>query len=286
MITRFDPFKVGVALIFVSALCFASMGIFIKALDETAWDLIFWRSAFTLIYLGMIIASRKRMQQEFTQMGRGGVISAVVFAAATAAFVPAFKLTTVANVTLIYTSAPVVAGVFAWALIGEKVNRLTAIGIALTLIGVGVIFWDGYGGGGLRGDLLALMMTIGVAMGTVVYRIYPDTPAMGPVVLSCILLIITSMMFTNPLAIERSSVPYLLCFGVLFTIASVTYLEGVKRVSAAQATLFSLSETPLAPLLAFLILSEVPSGAAIIGGCLIICAILLPLLGQSKTDAF
>ena len=54
-------------------------------------------------------ASRGTLRQEFLEMGRPGLAVGVIGAAGTAALIPAFKLTDVANVALIYASAPFLA---------------------------------------------------------------------------------------------------------------------------------------------------------------------------------
>ena len=62
---------------------------------------------FTLVYLHW----RGSTGREILGMGRPGVAAAVIGALATAAFIPAFKYTTIANVSLIYAAVPFVAEV-------------------------------------------------------------------------------------------------------------------------------------------------------------------------------
>ena len=69
----------------------------------------------------------------------------------------------------------------------------------------------------------------------------------------------------------------LAAFGFLFAIASVTLAEGAKRVPAGQTALLSTLETPLAPVLAFIIFSEVPKHETIVGGSVVLMAILFSI---------
>ena len=64
-------------------------------------------------------------------------------------------------------------------------------------------------------------------------------------------------------------------FGLVFAIASVTLAEGAKRVPSGQTALLSTLEMPLAPLLAFVVLSEVPPTQTWIGGSVILIAVLM-----------
>ena len=66
----------------------------------------------------------------------------------------------------------------------------------------------------------------------------------------------------------------LVLFGLVFAVASITLMEGAKRISAAQTALLSVLETPMAPILAFLILAEMPATTSLIGGGMIFCAVV------------
>ena len=126
----------------------------------------------------------------------------------------------------------------------------------------------------LRGDLLAMFMTVCMAGVIVIYRMYPDTPGAGPSALQSLILIVPSLIFGAPFETAPPEIAILAGFGLLFAIASVTLAEGAKRVPAGQTALLSALETPLAPVLAFLILTEVPNQASFIGGAIVLVAVL------------
>ena len=64
------------------------------------------------------------------------------------------------------------------------------------------------------------------------------------------------------------------CFGLVFALASVLLAEGARRVPAGQTALLSTLEAPLAPVLAWLVLSELPSMATVLGGSIILIAVV------------
>ena len=74
-------------------------------------------------------------------------------------------------------------------------------------------------------------------------------------------------------------------FGLLFAIASVTLAEGAKRVPSGQTALISALETPLAPLLAFIIFLEVPTAATVIGGAAVLFGVLLSIRVERPLSA-
>ena len=69
----------------------------------------------------------------------------------------------------------------------------------------------------------------------------------------------------------------LAAFGALFALAAITLAEGAKRVPAGQTALLSALETPVAPVLAFLVLAEVPSQATLVGGAIVVVGVLISI---------
>jgi len=270
----------GIILVTISALVFSTVGLFIKSVTAGSWEVIFWRGAFAVIFSFIYVLARSRLRHEIISMGKGGVLVALVGAVGTSAFVPAFKLTTIANVTLIYAAAPTIAAILAFLLIGERLNRAAIIGIGLAFIGVTIIVLGSLGQVNFTGDMLALLMTFAMASVMVLYRIFPATPAAGPAMLSSVILLLPALYLGRPFQINPVEIPILLVFGLVFTVASITLAEGAKRISAGQTALLSVLETPLAPLLAWLVLAELPASATIIGGAMVFCAVIY---GQFST---
>ncbi|MEJ6500456.1 MAG: DMT family transporter [Rhodobacterales bacterium] len=264
----------GILLVTISALVFSTVGLFIKSVSAGSWEVIFWRGVFAVAFSFIYVLARGRIKREIFNMGKGGLLVAFVGAVATSAFVPAFKLTTIANVTLIYAATPMIAAILAFAFVGERLSRAAIVGIGLAFIGVAIIVFGSLGQLNFTGDMLALVMTFGMASVIVLYRVFPATPAAGPAMLSLVILLAPAMILGQPFGIDPDELPILAVFGLVFTIASITLAEGAKRISAGQTALLSVLETPLAPLLAWLVLVELPAIATVIGGSLVFCAVI------------
>ena len=84
--------------------------------------------------------------------GGPSVALAVIYAAGTAAFIPAFKLTSVANVALIWSAAPVLAGALGWWIFGQRMTVGFMLACASVLAGTAIIVRGSFGGSGLSGD--------------------------------------------------------------------------------------------------------------------------------------
>lgn len=206
-------------------------------------------------------------------MGWPGLFVAALGVSATAAFIPAFKLTSIANVSLIYASAPFLAAGIAWIWYRERIEFRVIMAALAAAFGVAVVVSGSLGKVNFVGDALALWMTLMLSTIVVIYRRHPQTPAAGPNVAASLLLLPIALLLINPLASPRQEILVLAAFGLLHAIASVTLSEGARRLPPSEAALISSLETPLAILWGWALLAERPAIASIIGGGLILLAV-------------
>jgi drug/metabolite transporter (DMT)-like permease len=276
-----SAYYVGVILLVLSAVTYSTAGLFTKGVEAGSWDVIFWRGVFAVAFTSIWTINRGEARQSLFGMGFSGLAVGVVGALGSAAFIPAFKLTSVANVSLIYAISPLIAALLAKLVIAEKITSRTMMGCVCALLGVGVIVWGSLGQISLKGDFLALCMTTAMASIMVIYRKYPDTPTAGPAVLQSLLLLPVAATLGSPFAVDPIEVIVLAVFGLLFAIASVTLAEGAKRVPSGQTALLSTLETPLAPAFALVLFSEIPSAATFFGGAIVLFAVLFSIKTES-----
>jgi len=276
-----SEYYIGASLVVISAITFSTAGVFTKGVEAGSWEVIFWRGFFAAAFTTAWTIRRGTLRQNFVGMGYSGLAIAVIGALGTAAFIPSFKLTSIANVSLIYAVSPLIAALLSRFFIGERMSSRTMVGCLGALLGVAIIVSGSLGHISLGGDLLALWMTTAMASIMVIYRKYPETPGAGPAVLSSVLLLPFASVFGDPFAIERTEIYVLAAFGLLFAIASVTLAEGSKRVSSGQTALLSALETPLAPVFAFMLLAEVPTTATLLGGPSVLFAVLFSMKNET-----
>lgn len=276
-----SAYVVGVVLLVTAAVAYSTAGLFTKGVEAGAWEVIFWRGLFAAALTTIWTLNRGSFRRNFFAMGASGWVVGLVGALGTAAFIPAFKLTSIANVSLIYAVAPLIAALLAWLAIGERITPRTLAGCVGALAGVAIIVSGSLGQISLKGDLLALCMTVAMASIMVIYRKYPDTPGAGPAVLQSLFLLPVAALLGSPFAVARVEIAILAAFGLLFAIASVALAEGAKRVPSGQTALLSALETPLAPLFAFILFTEIPSRATFIGGAVVLLAVLLSIRNET-----
>ncbi len=147
-------------LLVLSAVAWSLSGIFSRAIAADAWTIIFWRAAFSLLFIAAYVALQRRARRarRLRRLAPNLVIAAVS-SIGTAFFIPAFKHTAIANVALIYATVPLMTAPLARLWLGERDRpRHAARGRGLPM-GMLVIVGGSLGSPSLLGDGLALGMT-------------------------------------------------------------------------------------------------------------------------------
>lgn len=264
----------GVLLVCLSAIAFSTAGLFTKGVSADAWVVMYWRGISAAIFtLGYVVLSGD-FWREVARFRWAAIVATLLSASGTLAFIPAFKMTSIANVAMIWGTAPFLTALLAWLLLKERPSRRIVLASGVAIAGVVVVISGSFGGGALLGDALAFWMTLMIASLVVLYRCYPDTPVGLPNVLASLVLLPASLWFSAPMQVDPMELWILLAFGATFAVASVTFVMGARFLPAAETALLSALETPLAPIWAFILLSEVPTVAAIIGGVMILSAMI------------
>ncbi len=267
--------RAGILLVTASAIVFSFAGVLTKAIESDAWTIACWRGLLggSLIVIYVAWLDRGTPLRRVFGLGWHGWILATVGSFASLAFIFAFKLTYVANVAVIYATAPVIAaGLGVWFL-NEQVRPTTFIAAALSLLGVIVVVAGGLGSASLPGDAVALLMTFGNALYVVLIRLFKDTPVVLAGGVSGLQLFVVGWFVVDPLAVSQSDAILLTLFGLSFAVAVVLWTEGTRLITAAQASLLGSAETPFAILFAWLLLAELPPTTSFIGGAIVLAAV-------------
>src|SRR6185437_12522636 len=218
---------------------FGLAGVLTRSVNAEPLVISCWRGLVgALLVTAYVIWQRGRAgSPKSLRLGWRGWLMALIGAANSLAFIAAFKYTYVANVAIIFATAPFLAALFAWLLMREGVRSQTMLAAALSLTGVGLMVFSGVGNGNLLGDGLALLMTAGSALYTVLIRTFRDTPAVWAGAVSAFIVFALAWLFTDPLAISMHDALILVGFGVSFAMASVMWTEGARLIPSAEAGL-------------------------------------------------
>ncbi|MEZ2332814.1 DMT family transporter [Mesorhizobium sp. RCC_202] len=265
----------GIILVSASAIAFALTGVLTKSIHADPLTITCWRGFVGSILISLYVLWRRRRSggRESLKLGWRGWLLAIEGAAASIAFISAFKHTYVANVAVIYATSPFIAAVLAFLLVREKFRLQTMLAAAVSLCGVAIMVGAGFGSGHLLGDGLALLMTAGSALYMIMVRAFRDSPVVWAGAVSAFLLFVLGWFVTDPLAVSAHDAVLLGAFGCSFALASILWTEGSRLIPAAEAGLLGSAEVPFAILFALVFLGEVPPVASVIGGAIVLCAV-------------
>lgn len=189
-------------------------------------------------------------------------------------FIVAFKNTFVANVSVIYATIPFVAALLEWLILGVPIRRRTLMAAVVSVVGVVIIVSGSLGSPNIDGDAVALAMVGLNALYMVLIRTFADTDAVLAGAASGPLLFVAALFFIDPLHVSERDAVLLVVFGLVFAAASVLWIEGTRLIPAAESGLLGSAETPVAIALAWLILSETPPAASIVGAVMVLVTVL------------
>ncbi len=223
----------------------------------------------------MIIRYRRGVWQAFRTIGRPGWAAALCLSTASLCFLQALHFTTIANISFLVAAHPFFAAALAWLLLGERVTLRTWIAAALALGGVLLMVFEGFAFGGALGNILGLgaaILSAGYAVALRFGRRVDMTPA---VALSGVLALIISAPLVIDFQISWHDLGLCLLQGLIISaICNSLFAYAARSVPAAELTLFTLLETVLAPIWVWLAISETPTVLTLIGGAIILIAIL------------
>lgn len=267
----------GLVLVFVAGVLYSSAGLFTRGLLLDGWTLVAWRSlsgAGFMMLLGVF--ENRRVSLRDYAMDRTHAIMVPIGAAATISYIFALKLTTVADVMIVYATTPFVTALIAWIWIKEVPSRRMLLASSLALVGVAIMIGGGPASEGrLLGTALILFMNVGFALILVLARRSPGQ-SMTPVnALGLLLASAVSFAMAPSQALSGTTLIVLLLFGLLTVgFAMSLFMAGARLAPSSEVALIGISDVVIGPLMVWLLFDENPGPAAMIGGAIVALALV------------
>jgi drug/metabolite transporter (DMT)-like permease len=226
-----------------------------------------------LVYVAVV--EHGRVVQAFRSVGLAGVAVALCVAIASGSFISALNHTTVARVLFILAVAPVLAALLARVALGETITRRTVLAMAMALAGVAVML-GAPGEGSLAGDGLAFLAALAFALMIVITRWRHEVSMAPATCLAQAILVVAFLPFASPGEIGGEDVGWLAALGIgQIGLGFALLTVGARLIPAAQVGLITLLEVVLGPLWVWLALDERPSTLTLVGGAIVITAIVI-----------
>lgn len=254
----------------------------IKLANGDVWSILFLRAASTLLAAILIWLVWRAVTRNAPPLipGRAGLAVAVLYGITSACFMAAVFHTSTANLVFIVAFSTVFATALSWIFLKERPKPQTLAAMAVMIVAIGIIVQDGLSSGGWFGDLLALGAALSIAAAIVISRASGRDMGFTPLVAVVIpLLIGGAVVAQNGLNVEA---PFWIVLDGLFVIPVAFFLlaTGPKYISGPEVAMFYLLETVLAPIWVWLIFSETPTSQSLLGGLILISALLAHSLWQ------
>ncbi|AZO09650.1 DMT family transporter [Mesorhizobium sp. M3A.F.Ca.ET.080.04.2.1] len=283
--------RIGMLLVFLSALMWSFGGAIARFIHvDDNWTIVFWRSLWAVAFLIAFMAWRdgwRGIGKAFRDMGLPGLGVALCFATASTSFVVALSYTTVANILLMQAGVPLLAALLSWVLFRERVSLATWIAIAAVITGVAIMVSESLGGTvSPIGDGLALLIAVVFSVATVVTRRFAHVRMVPANCLAALLAGAFAATQASEFAVSARDMGFLFAFGVLnLGVGLAFFAMGARLVPAAVAALLGTFEPILGPIWVWLVHSEVPSLRTIIGGTVVVVALLVHIGLEFKRQA-
>jgi drug/metabolite transporter (DMT)-like permease len=278
--------RTGIALVIAAAVAWSTAPFFTRLLPLDSWTILFWRGLFGGAVISVILVLTQGLAglRDFTGMGKSGWLVATLSMLGMITFIPALQLTSVSNVAIIIATGPFVAAAIAWIWLRETPRLLTLLAMLVALCGVVIIVGGAGGNSDIIGIALACFMTLVISAMTVVVRRHKGTPMVAAAALSNLLGSVVSLPFAHGIAgVTTTELVTLAMFGFFQVGLGLSlFVLGSRFLPSGQATLIGTLETPLMPFWVWLAFQETPSSRVLIGGALVMGAVIADIAGEPR----
>ena len=283
----------AVALMVLSALMWSIGGVVSRHLESSeGFGITFWRSVFAcLTVLAWFAASRT--PRPFAALVGGGAtvwLSGLMWAVMFTCFMVALSLTRVANVLIMECLTPGFTALLAWVVLRKPVRLQTWFAIVMAAGGIIMMYIfdvSGLEGRHLLGVLVALGIPVAAAINWVLLqRSGQHMDLTIAVLVGGVLSALATLPLAWPLQMSAHDFALLALLGVVqLGIPCILVMRVARHLAAHEVALLALLEVVFGILLAWLFGGESPGAATLIGGTVVLAALVYNELSKPSAPA-
>lgn len=270
--------RTAVLLMLLVTLMWSSAGVVTRHLDAArGFEITFWRSSFNALALVAILGVMRGRALLPALWGAAVWASGVCWAVMFTAFMVALSLTTVANVLVTMSLSPLFTAVFAWLFLKQPVPARTWAAIVVASAGIAWMF-----GGQLGGPLAGVVVALGVPLAAASNWCLLQKVGQGggadmlpAVLIGAVLSAALTLPLAWPLQAGAHDLGLLGFLGVFqLAIPCLLAVRLARELPSHEIALLGQAETLLGVLWAWAFAGEHPGSAALIGGSLVLAALI------------
>ncbi len=282
-------FKIpGPLLVFFGACSLSFGGLIVKSFEgATLWQILFWRSLFFImvVFIFLLISYKKKIFRAFYNSGIPGIFGGIILSSGFCGYVFAMYNTTVANTNFIIQTQTIFLAIFGYFFLKEKISKITLVSIFLAISGIILMVGSDLEPGQMSGNLAAFIMPVSFAILILIIRKYPNVDMVPLQLYAGITAMIIGYIIAGKINISAHDIFlgflagfFQLGFGfILITI-------GARSTPSAIVGIIMLTEAVLGPFWAWLFINENSSFMVLIGGTIVIIAVLLQFYTSIKNE--
>jgi drug/metabolite transporter (DMT)-like permease len=275
----------GQLFVALAAVAWSTAGVLQRELTVDTATQLAGRALFAFVFIGGYVVSRGRVVHAFRSMGWAGLGVAVCTAIASGTFIVALNHANVANVLFMQALSPIAAALLAWLALGESITRRAGVAMGIAVLGVGLMV-GGAGSGGAVGIGASFVMMLSFAVALVITRHRREVSMAPAICLSQVIVVLAAAPFADPSSITRRDLGLLALLGVgQMGLGLIFLVIGARLIPAAEVALITLLEVVLGPLWVWISIDEKPAPTALLGGLVVILAVLLQTTERAETPA-
>ena len=278
----------GPLLVFLGACSLSFGGLIVKSFEgATLWQILFWRSLFFIfvVIIFLLLTYKTKVLQAFKKSGIQGLIGGIILSSGFCGYVFAMYNTTVANTNFIIQTQILFLAIFGYIFLKEKISKVTLFSIILAVIGITLMVGTSLSPGAMIGNLAAFIMPISFSILILIIRKYPHVDMIPLQLIAGIVAMSVGYFMAGKINISYHDIFlgflagfFQLGFGFIFITV------GARKTPSAIVGIIMITEAVLGPLWAWMFVNENPPLSVLIGGSIIIFAVLLQFLLVKKKN--
>ena len=278
----------GPLLIFLGALSLSFGGLIVKSFEgATLWQILFWRTVFFLLVISLylIISYKKKVLKSFYDSGFPGFLGGFVLSFGFCGYVFAMYNTTVANANFIIQTQTIFLAIFGYFFLKEKISSITLASIILAISGILLMVGSSLSPGQMTGNIAAFLMPISFAVLILVVRKYPNVDMVPSQFIAGIFALLIGFLMSDKILISGHDIFLGFLAGFIqLGFGFILITIGAQRTPSAMVGIIMLTEAVLGPIWAWLFVNEQPPFIVLIGGSIVIFAVLLQFYNLYTAD--
>lgn len=206
--------------------------------------------------------------------GRASWVVALLYGIAAITFITAVFNTSTANVVFILAFNTMFSALLSWLFLGERPAAATMVAMCAMIAGVAIIVGDGIALGNTFGDMMALLSSFIMSCAITISRHVKRDMGFAPLIANILpALVAFTIVSQNGFSIAH---PGWIVFNglVVMPVSFWCLATGPKYISAPEVAMFFLLETVMAPIWVWFIFAETPTTATLVGGVIMITALV------------